>query len=205
MRRSHWTRGITLSLEQRDISSFIWVHRSAFGTGAAAEVAGTVAGAVGEAGFGGGFVGVAGAGALAPGAGAVPARAAGCVAPALPCARRASAAPPPEPGGGSGVAVASGRTADAGSAPVAGPASVWDAGGADTPGFITSRDASSSAAFRASRSFRASSARAPGVDPGDSVAGTRPPVAKMASATIAASATMPASATNRPPRLGAAA
>jgi len=119
MRRSHWTRGITLSLEQRDISSRICVHRSAFAP--AADVAGTGAGAAGDACLAGGFVVFAGAaGALAPGAGAVAVRAAGFVASALPCARRASAAPPSEPGDGSGAAVGTGGVADAGSAPVAG-------------------------------------------------------------------------------------
>jgi hypothetical protein len=69
----------------------------------------------------------------------------------------------------------------------------------------TSRDASSSAAFRASRSFRASASRVPGADSGGAVAGARPPIRKTASAPNAASATMAASATNKPPRRGAAA
>ena len=107
MRRSHWTRGITLSLEQRDISSLICVHRSA-------SAPGTGAGAAGDACQAGGFVAFAGAaGVLAPGAGAVPVRAAGFVASALPCARRASAAPPSEPGDGSGAAAGTCRGADA--------------------------------------------------------------------------------------------
>jgi hypothetical protein len=69
----------------------------------------------------------------------------------------------------------------------------------------TSRDASSSTAFRASRSLRASASRVPGADSGGTVAGARSPTRKTTDAPNEASVTMPASATNKAPRRGAAA
>jgi hypothetical protein len=100
---------------------------------------------------------------LAPG-GADPARPAAFVAAALAGGRGPSGVAAAGPGAGRGAVVASVRRGDV-TSPAAGTASPWGDGATDPAGLSTSRDASSSAAFRASRSFRMAS-RVPGADSG---------------------------------------